>query len=141
MDIFEALHAEHESVDEQLAELVEGGRDDETFETLRIDFIVHALAEEQVFYRRLETRDETAALVREGHREHRQVMRLLDDMSGSDEPEDTWRSHLQTLRDDVRRHIEGEEGRLFPPARRLIQRQEAERLAGWFQRAKGDIAA
>jgi hemerythrin superfamily protein len=141
MDIFDELHQEHESVNELLVELSEGGRDDDTFETMRAELMAHALAEEQVFYKRLEGESETADLVREGYKEHREVLRMLDDMSGSTEDEDTWMSRLQTLADNVQHHVQEEEGRLFPAARGIIAQQEAERLCDRFEDAKRDIAA
>ena len=77
MNIFEELSAEHDKVSELLTSLEDSGPDEATLGTLKSELTAHAEAEEQVFYKRLETEDETKDIVAEGYKEHKEIARAL----------------------------------------------------------------
>lgn len=139
MDIFEELHAEHEEVAGLIATLEEKGRDEETFETLRTQLTAHSKAEEQVFYKRLETEDSVRDTVLEGYEEHKVVVKLLADMAQTTEDEEKFAAKVSVLKESVEHHVQEEEGTLFEGARPLLAEGEAESLYEEFEAAKSKL--
>ena len=139
MDIFEELHAEHEEVAGLIATLEEKGRDEKTFETLRTQLTAHSKAEEQVFYKRLETEESVRDTVLEGYEEHKVVVRLLADMAQTTEDEEKFAAKVAVLKESVEHHVQEEEGTLFEGARPLLAEGEAESLYEEFEAAKSKL--
>jgi hemerythrin superfamily protein len=139
MDIFEELHSEHEEVSKLMAKLEESGRDEKTFETLRTELTAHAKAEEQVFYKRLETEESVRDTVLEGYEEHKVVVKVLSDMAKTTDDEEKFAAKLAVLKESVEHHVEEEEGTLFEGARPLLADGEPESLYEEFEAAKSKL--
>ena len=139
MDIFEELHNEHEEVSKLIAQLEEGGRDDETFETLRTELTAHAKAEEQVFYKRLEGEESVRDTVLEGCEEHKVVVRVLSDMAQTSADDEKFMAKLAVLKESVEHHVEEEEGTIFEGARPLLADGEAVELYEEFEAEKSKL--
>lgn len=139
MDIFEELHKEHEQVAGLIAKLGEKGRDETTFEKLRTELTAHSKAEEQVFYKRLETEESVRDTVLEGYEEHKVVVKVLADMAQTTEDEEKFAAKLAVLKESVEHHVQEEEGTLFEGARRLLADGEPESLYEEFEAAKSKL--
>ena len=139
MDIFEELHAEHQEIAALIATLEEKGRNEKTFETLRTRLTAHSKAEEQVFYKRLETEESVRDTVLEGFEEHKVVVRLLADMAQTTEDEEKFAAKVTVLKESVEHHVEEEEGTLFEGARPLLADGEPESLYEEFEAAKSKL--
>jgi hypothetical protein len=139
MDIFEELHAEHDEVAKLIASLGEKGRDEQTFETLKTELTAHAKAEEQVFYKRLETEESVRDTVLEGYEEHKVVFKVLSDMANTTEDEEKFSAKLKVLKESVEHHVQEEEGTLFEGARPLLAEGEPESLYEEFEAAKSKL--
>lgn len=87
---------------------------------------VHAAIEEQVFYPGV--RDAIGEdLVEEAIEEHQEVKKILAELDGLDPKEARFDSLLTSLVQDVRHHVEEEEGEMFPRFRAAISQ---DRLLG-----------
>jgi hemerythrin superfamily protein len=139
MDIFEELHKEHEAVAGLIAKLEQKGRDEKTFETLRTELVAHAKAEEQVFYKRLETEESVRDTVLEGYEEHKVVVKVLSDMAKTTDDDEKYAAKLAVLKESVEHHVEEEEGTLFEGARPLLAEGEPESLYEEFEAAKSKL--
>ena len=139
MDIFEELHKEHEEVAGMVATLEQKGRDDKTFETLRTELTAHSKAEEQVFYKRLETEESVRDTVLEGYEEHKVVVKLLADMAQTTADDEKFAAKLAVLKESLEHHVQEEEGTLFEGARPLLADGEPEALYEEFEAAKSKL--
>lgn len=139
MNIFEELHKEHEEVAGLIARLAKEGRNERTFETLRTQLTAHSKAEEQVFYKRLETEKSVRDTVLEGYEEHKVVVKLLADMAKTTEDEEKFVAKLAVLKESVEHHVKEEEGTLFKGARPLLADGEPEALYEEFEAAKSKL--
>jgi hemerythrin superfamily protein len=139
MDIFEELHKEHEEVAALIAELQQKGRDDKAFTTLQTQLTVHAKAEEQIFYKRLENEESARETVLEGYEEHKVVVKVLMDMAKTTEDDEKFAAKLAVLKESVEHHVQEEEGTLFEAARPLLAEGEPESLYEAFEAAKSKL--
>jgi hypothetical protein len=96
---------------------------------LRQLWVIHALAEETVVYRALESGDlrgEARARADERFVEHELVGNLFDQLSRNRAGGLEWNARLNVLRDLIRRHIETEHAEMFA---QLTTKFDAEGLA------------
>ncbi len=96
-----------------------GPRDTENFNRLNEAIKLHIRMEEEVFYPAMEELEETRDLTREAFKEHQMVDHLLAQLSTMSPNEEEFQDTLSELRDAIERHIEEEEGELFPKAEEL----------------------
>jgi hemerythrin-like domain-containing protein len=137
-DIYTLLRRDHNELKPMLAELAQGRR--EPFERLAAKLKVHSEAEEKTFYKSLEDRAETKALVAEGYREHQEADRLSQELmtaKGGSGPDFT--AIAQELRESMEHHIREEEQELFPRARAILSEEEAGCLGERFEESKHAI--
>jgi hemerythrin superfamily protein len=134
-EIYELLAREHEEIGELLHELVSarGKIAAELLTRVRLKLVPHSRAEAAVFYPRLLDDDRTAEKVRVSLAEHRQVDALLGELLAMSPRDDHWAARARVLADMVGRHVDEEEGELFPLARRVLDPQEAQRLGALFE--------
>lgn len=138
MDILEELHKEHEAVAGLIARLEKEGREEKTFETLRTQLTAHSKAEEQVFYKRVETEKSVRDTVLEGYEEHKVVARLLADMAKTTDDEEKFAAKRAVPKESVEHHVQ-EEGTLLKGARPLLADGEPEALYEEFEAAKSKL--
>lgn len=101
---------------------------------LRHALAVHSLAEEEIFYRALESHPECGKLLlasRRAHDEFEKLLAELEEAEGYDRDE-----IFQFLVADVRHHIIEEEGVMFDLARRFLSNEALQELGALFRRSK-----
>lgn len=132
MDAIELLKADHEVV-EGLFEEVEGSDPDEhpvIFAQIKAELQVHAHIEETIFYPSLqEDGDEKLVeLVSEALKEHSQMKVFLGELAAVAADINKFEPLLVKLIEDVRHHVEEEEGVMFPSVEGQF---EADTLETW----------
>jgi hemerythrin superfamily protein len=134
-EIYELLIREHEELGELFHELLaaKGKLAAGLLARVRLKLVPHSRAEEAVLYLRLQDDERTAEKVRVSLAEHKQVEALLDELLATSPRDDNWAARARVLADMVGRHVDEEEGELFPLAKRVLDPQEAQRLAAAFE--------
>jgi hemerythrin superfamily protein len=118
MNAIDLLTADHEAV-EALFQEVEASDESEhpaIFEQIKNALEAHAHLEETIFYPSLqeEGSDELIELTSEAIQEHMQMKNSLGELSVSAADPTKFEPLLEKLIEDVRHHVEEEEGEIFP---------------------------
>ena len=121
MNAIEILTKDHRKVDELFAQ-IEGGQGNtaDLFKQLYMELNLHAEAEEQLFYPKLELKGETSSQVGHSYKEHQEVKNLLSELSTMNQTEQAWTSKLLQLKQSVQHHVQEEENELFPKAQQIL---------------------
>ena len=130
MDAFQLLKADHQKVAQLFDQLesASGRAQLQVFEQIRTELELHTLIEETYFYPALEKPKQTHDLTLEAYEEHDVVKNLLQELSGSRNPNDQWEAQAKVLRENVEHHVEEEENELFPKAQQVLSEDEIEEL-------------
>jgi len=130
MDAFQLLKADHQKVAQLFDQLesASGKAKLQVFEQIRTELELHTLIEETYFYPALEKPKQTHDLTLEAYEEHDVVKNLLQELSGSRNPNDEWEAQAKVLRENVEHHVEEEENELFPKAQQVLSEDEIEEL-------------
>ncbi|MGZ6141888.1 MAG: hemerythrin domain-containing protein [Myxococcales bacterium] len=129
MNAIELLVMQHEEV-KALFDKIEkasGEAKRELFEKIADDLAVHAAIEEKHFYpatRAARTED----LLQEAVEEHLSVKRIIADLLEMDPAEAQFDAKIAVLKEQVERHVEEEEGELFPKAKQLLSEDDLDDL-------------
>jgi hemerythrin superfamily protein len=92
------------------------------FNQIKAALEVHATIEEEIFYpavkkaRSENVKDE----VREAYEEHKQIKRLLAQISSITSADETYDMKIKVLKEGVEHHIKEEEGEMFPDAKKFL---------------------
>lgn len=142
--IYKQLKDDHEGVSklmDRLANMSESdGKRSATFAEIRDALKRHTEAEEKVFYSRLRDEEGAHDLVLEAREEHEEVEALLAELETGDHTTDEWAAKFAVLKENVEHHVEEEENELFPEAKRILGKEEAERLGKEFEREKKAVS-
>jgi hemerythrin-like domain-containing protein len=136
-DVVDLLTADHREFDRIFRELegLRGRGDDESLRRKRelvdevtIGLVKHSVAEETQVYPRVEKQvdKQEADHAKEEHAEAEEVMKRLERMD-PDDPE--FDGSVQELIDDVRHHVQEEEGRMFTELRASFSHDELVEMA------------
>jgi hemerythrin superfamily protein len=108
---------------------------------LRRTWVIHALAEETVVYKALESADQGGAAPRADERfvEHELVEGLFDKVSRSRPGALEWHARLNVARSLIERHIEGEEGDLFSRLERCFDATALDEMGERFELARDKL--
>ncbi len=100
----------------------------ELFSTIKGELTIHEIIEEEIFYPELKAHPKAKDIVLEGYEEHHVVdlvMRELEDCPVDDE---SWGAKAMVMIENVRHHMEEEEGEMFQKARSVFDRAELDDL-------------
>ena len=137
-DVIEVLEHDHREVEEMFSELesLRGASSDEDkerrkdlAEQVTIELVRHSVAEEILVYPQVEdkiSKDE-ADHAREEHAEAEETLQRLEKLDADDPSFD---DELATLMEEIRHHIEDEEGEMFVHMRRTISTDELREMGG-----------
>ncbi len=132
MDAIELLKADHDLVDGLFKEVEDSEAENhaELFEQIKAELEAHAHVEETIFYPSLQEDGDEALveLVSEALKEHAQAKVMLGELAAVASDPDKFEPLLVKLIEDVRHHVEEEEGTMFPAVKDQF---EAEVLAHW----------
>lgn len=133
MDIYDVLTQDHEEVASLFEKLFDTSDDaqknrNKVFTQLKQELEAHTAAEEDLFYPLLQDHDETQRLAERALEAHQEVDRLLEKMSSLEPDTDEWIETCRTLHKNVESHVDDEENRIFPKARKLLSDEQAQEL-------------
>ncbi len=143
MLIYDILKADHENLKGLLNKLVALDKDTpkrhELIEDIRNGLIPHSRAEESVFYNSLRIIDVAKDIVMHGYKEHMEAETLLRVLQVRDSVDAEWIETARQLKKGIEHHIEEEEGKIFPVARKVLTETEASMMAEAFENLKPEI--
>jgi hemerythrin superfamily protein len=140
MNAIELLKADHDKVEElfKQVEADEDGDHQKLFEQIKTELDVHAHIEEVIFYPKLkeEGDEELKDVVLEGIEEHRQVKMFLKELDNLTDDSEKFDPKLKVLMEDVRHHVEEEEGEMFPKTESQFDEAVLEELGAAMEEEK-----
>lgn len=140
-DVIEVLEHDHREVEQMFAELesLRGASTEEAksrrkavTEQVTIELVRHSVAEEVLVYPQVEDKisAEEAEHAREEHAEAEETLHRLETLDADDPAFD---DELATLMDEIRHHIDDEEGQMFAHMRQVM---DADELRKWAQASR-----
>lgn len=129
--VYDLLKHDHDEVKELFQGILkEGKQDKETLDQINEELKVHMNFEEKNLYPVLENEKTTRELILESFEEHNLGKELLEKLNnGSHFDEEHWLAKVKVVSDVVEHHVQEEEQMLFPKAKKIIKKDEEERLA------------
>jgi iron-sulfur cluster repair protein YtfE (RIC family) len=140
MDALELLKKDHQKVKElfEQAEEAEGKQQQNIFDQIKTELETHARIEETVFYPAVQKHEELKDMVLESLEEHKQIKTLLKEMDNLTSDSEKFEPKLQVLMENVEHHAEEEEeAKMFPKLRKVMSKQQLEKLGADLEAAKG----
>ena len=142
MDAVTLLRNDHKTVEGLFKKFEKAGPNahktkQDLVEKIIEELSIHAAIEEQVLYpaARDAAPDEND-LVLESLEEHHIVKWVLSELDGMSPDDERFTAKVTVLIENVRHHVEEEEGDLFPALRKAMKRKELEELAEAMEKAK-----
>ena len=143
-DVVELLSADHQEFDRIFRELegLRGRQDEESLQRksslvdeVTIGLVKHSVAEETQVYPRVEKQidEEEARHSKEEHAEAEEIMKRLERMEPADPEFDPT---VTRLIEEIRHHVEHEEGRMFAQLRAQFGHDELVAMAGQVETVK-----
>jgi len=142
MDAVTLLRNDHKTVEGLFKKFEKAGPNahktkQDLVEKIVEELSIHAAIEEQLLYPAARKADpDEEALVLESLEEHHIVKWVLSELDGMDPEDERFTAKVTVLIENVRHHVEEEEGELFPALRKAIKRKELEELAQAMEKAK-----
>lgn len=141
MDICDVLKKDHENVSKLLKKIIsENASNSEECQTLfqkvKEELVVHSLAEDEVFYSKLENSPETQEFIRESREDHEIVTQILEDMSRMNAGTSEWLEKANSLLENVELHVKMEEDCVFQRASKILDKEQLIQLSGEFETRK-----
>lgn len=132
MNILDALRVSHvaqrELAARLLAALGDPGARDQVFGELKRELTAHETAEERCFYVPLFEHDATVDASRHAIAEHHQMDEMVEDLEALEPGSGEWRQLAQRLCEKIEHHLDEEEQKFFPQARRVLPQAQREAL-------------
>ena len=123
MNAIDLLKEDHDRVDKlfQKVQATEEGEHMQLFEQIFEELEVHTHIEETIFYPQMKEKgdEELLKLTAEGIEEHRQAKMFLRELSSMKNEGEKFEAKLQVLMEDIKHHVQEEEGQMFP----MVQKQ------------------
>lgn len=139
MNAIELLEADHKLVDGLFQEIEDSDANEHAaiFAQIKAELEVHAHIEETIFYPSLqEDGDETLVeLTSEALKEHAQMKVVLGELAAVSSDADKFKPLLVKLIEDVRHHVEEEEGTMFPT---VEDQFDADTLEKWGEQMQAE---
>jgi hemerythrin-like domain-containing protein len=90
----------------------------------------HSQLEERIFYPTVQekAKKELQAVIREGIEEHRVVDFLMERLQQTKPEDETFDAKFKVLIESVEHHLKEEERELFPESKKLLDKEELDRL-------------
>lgn len=136
--IYDTLSSEHR----QVADLLKKAMHDsskETFFKIKAETDPHLLGEEKVFYPVLHQKKELRYLVDESLKEHKQIKSISSELESMDAGSKKWFSKIEELNNVVTRHVQLEENKVFPEAKKVLSQDKAQDINQQYLKFKQDF--
>lgn len=110
----------------------------ELFARVKEELTVHEIIEEEIFYPTLREHPKAKEIVLEGYEEHDVVDTLMGELERLPTDDETWGPKAKVMIENIRHHIEEEEGEMFEAARQVLDRRELEELGALLEERKAE---
>jgi hemerythrin-like domain-containing protein len=150
LDVITLLKADHQVVKKLLKQLEETTERatktrQELFARVQHELKVHEAIEEEIVYPAFREKARMQDIVLESYQEHHVVNLIMEELSDESVNDETWGPKLKVMQENVEHHVEEEEGKMFPMARKLFSDAElkelGEQAAARKQELKSDSLA
>lgn len=139
-DIYERLHQDHERHKQLISKIEDTSGDSserrDLFKQLKTDVMGHASAEEETLYSTLIAISDTRQQAQHSTSEHGEVGMMLVELTDTDMSSSAWLTKFKKLGEEYNHHVEEEEGKMFPAAKKQLDEQTAVRLRDEFNARK-----
>ena len=117
----------------------------ELFARIKEALTVHETIEEEIFYPALREHPKAKEIVLEGYEEHDVVDTIMGELATLPVDDERWGAKASVMTENLRHHIEEEEGDMFKTARQVFEPDEltelGERMAARRVSAERDAVA
>ena len=132
--VYEVLKQQHRSVQRLLDNIIsKNDLTDEDYSSLKDQLSTHMSNEEKYFYPLLEQNDSTRELALQAYDAHNAAKRTLSEIKPSDSDKESVMAKVKLLKEQLDRHIQDEEGKIFPAAKKVISEDQAKDLVRSFE--------
>jgi hemerythrin superfamily protein len=147
-DAVALIKADHRKVEQLFREFEEAG--DRAYKTKQQlvgqmirELEVHATIEEETYYPAVEAKakKDGKELVAEAVEEHHVVKILLGELAGMAAEDDAFDAKVTVLMENVRHHVEEEEGEMLPQSEEILGKEELARLGEEMAARKRQLGA
>lgn len=133
MTLFEVLIEDHRKVAKLLEESNETTERalktrQELLGKIKKELDLHTTIEEKFLYPLLKDFEETKDLTLESYQEHHVVKMLISELEKTPPESETWGAKLTVLKENVEHHVKEEEGSLFPKAKKVLTKDQIDRI-------------
>lgn len=143
MNAIDSLKEDHDRVDKlfQKVEATEEGEHMDLFERINSELEVHMHIEETIFYPAIKEDgdEELKKLVSEGVEEHRQAKMFLRELDALKSEGERFEAKLKVLMEDIKHHVQDEEGEMFPLIREQFDEQKLQELGQKLDKEKKKV--
>ena len=141
MDVIKLLKQDHQKVKKILEELEETTerattKRQQLFAEVQSELRLHELVEEEIVYPAFREQSKLKDIVLEGYEEHHVVDLIMDEIAGEPVTDETWAAKVKVMKENVEHHVEEEEDKMFPQARKLFAEEELEKLGEQVEQRK-----
>jgi hemerythrin-like domain-containing protein len=140
IELLEADHRKVKSIMDELESTTERGikTRQELFHRLKVELTAHEVIEETIFYPALKAHPKARDIVLEGYEEHHVVDEVMEEIGETPFDDETWGAKAKVMIENIRHHIEEEEGEMFKQARQAFSRAELAELGASMEQRKKD---
>ena len=142
MDGFELLKQDHDKVKRLCNELVDETseqaleRRKQLFAEIEGEIKLHEECEEKVLYPTLRAHPKLKDIVLEGYQEHHVVDLIMGELRNLSPTDESWGAKAKVMQESLEHHIEEEEEKMFPKARKELSKADIEELGRAMQAIK-----
>jgi hemerythrin-like domain-containing protein len=126
--IYDILSSEHRQVADLLQQAMRDGSK-ETFFKVKAKTNPHLLGEEKLFYPVLQQKEELSDLINHAFEEHNQIKSISSELESMNAGDQNWSSKVKELNDAVTHHVQEEENKVFPEAKKVLSQDKAQDIA------------
>src|ERR1044071_6915938 len=140
MNALDLLKEDHDRVDKlfQKVGATDEGEHMDLFEQINVELEVHTHIEEIIFYPTIRDNgdEELQKLVAEGVEEHRQAKMFLRELDALKTEGERFEAKLKVLMEDIKHHVQEEEGQMFPMVREQFDEYTLQTLGQELEKEK-----
>jgi hemerythrin-like domain-containing protein len=141
MDVIKLLKEDHKKVKKLLDELEStteraANTRERLFAKIQSELKLHELVEEEIVYPAFRKQCKLKDIVLEGYEEHHVVDLIMDEIAGESVTDESWAAKVKVMKENVEHHVEEEEDKMFPQARKLFKDEELEMLGEQVEQRK-----
>jgi hemerythrin-like domain-containing protein len=139
MDGLKLLEQDHDRVKRLCDELDEANtveRRRQLFAEIEGEIKLHEECEEKVLYPTLRNHPKLKDIVLEGYQEHHVVDLIMGELRNLSPSDETWPAKAKVMHESLEHHIEEEEEKMFPRARKEMSKEQIEELGRQMQAIK-----